>query len=186
MTSLLPSHTTDAYSMWGSMWALKNSSLASMSTTYLNFGRQKARLETVSHTLTEYESEWSSLVIPKTRCSDTWSISAPRRTRWSGMGDCWCFCPVAIVIDLVLIRLVTVWLNQLDTWSKVSWILFLIDRVYFPDYAVCVICQHVTIKIYFACLMEVINKKRLKNRSQDRTLWWTKLYWIFRKVRAME
>ena len=99
-TWLHPSHTTDAYSMWGLMWALKNSFLVSMSTVYLNFDRRKTRLETVLHTLLICESQRSLLcvVIPKRRCFDTWSIFAPFRTR-SGKGDNWCFCLVAIVTD---------------------------------------------------------------------------------------
>ena len=100
-TWLHPSHTTDAYSMWGLMWALKNSFLVSMSTMYLNFDRRKTRLETVLHTLLICESQRSllSMVIPKRLCSDTWSIFAPFRTRSSGKGDNWCFCLVAIVKD---------------------------------------------------------------------------------------
>ena len=119
------------------MWALKNSFLASMSTMYLNFDRRKTRLETVLHTLLICESQRSllSMVIPKRRCSDTWSIFAPFRTRSSGKGDKWCFCLVAIVIDLVLIGLMTIWLlsHQLDTWSKLSCILLLICIISFPD-----------------------------------------------------
>ena len=73
------------------------------------------------------------MVIPKRRCSDTWSIFAPFRTRWCGKGDDWCFCLVAIVLDSVLIGLMTVWLmlHQLDTWSKLSCILLLICRISF-------------------------------------------------------
>ena len=74
---------------WGLMWALKNSFLSSMSTMYLNFDRRKTRLETVLHTLLVCESQRSllSVVIRKRRCSDTWSIFAPFRTRSSGKGD---------------------------------------------------------------------------------------------------
>ena len=118
------------------MWALKNSFLVSMLTMYLNFDRRETRLETVLHTLAVCQSHRSllSMVIPKRRCSDTWSIFAPRRLRSSGNGDNWCFCLVAIVIDLVLIGLMTVWLlsPQLDTWSKLSCILLLICKS-FPD-----------------------------------------------------
>ena len=56
-TSLHLSHTTDAKSMWGLMWALKNSFLVSMSTMYLNFDRRKTRIETVLHTLLVWESQ---------------------------------------------------------------------------------------------------------------------------------
>ena len=116
------------------MWALKNSFLVSMSTMYLNFDRRKTRLETVLHTLLICESKRSlfSMVIPKRRCSDTWSIFAPFRTISSHN---WCFCLVAIVIDLVLIGLMTIWLllHQLDTWSKLSCILLLICIISFPD-----------------------------------------------------
>ena len=75
------------------------------------------------------------MVIPRRRCSDTWSIFAPFRTRSSGKGDNWCFCLVAIIIDLVLIGLMTIWLlsHQLDTWSKQSCILLLICIISFPD-----------------------------------------------------
>ena len=68
-------------------------------------------------------------------CFDAWSIIAPFRTRLSGKGDNWCFCLVAIVIDLVLIGLMTIWLlwHQLETWSKLSCILLLICRISFPD-----------------------------------------------------
>ena len=85
--------------MWGLMWALKNSFLVSMSTMYLNFDRRKTRLETVLHTLLICESQRSllSMVIPRRRCSDTWSVFAPFWTRSSGKGDNWCFCLVAIV-----------------------------------------------------------------------------------------
>ena len=119
------------------MWALKNSFLVSMSTMYLNFDRRKTRLETVLHTLLICESQRSllSMVIPRRRCFDTWSIFAPFRTRSSGRGDKWCFCLVAIVIDLVFVGLMTVWLlsRQLDIWSKLSCILLLICRILFPD-----------------------------------------------------
>ena len=119
------------------MWALKNSFLVSMSTMYLNFDRRKTRLETVLHRLLICESQRSllSMVIPKRRCSDTWSIFAPVRTRSRGKGHSWCFCLVAIVIDLVLIGLMTIWLlsHQLDTWSKLSCILLLICIISFPD-----------------------------------------------------
>ena len=119
------------------MWALKNSFLVSMSTMYLNFDRMKTRLETVLHTLLICESQRSllSMVIPRRRCSDTWSVFAPFRTRSSGKGDKWCFCLVAIVIDLVLIGLMTKWLlsHQLDTWSKLSCTLLLICIISFPD-----------------------------------------------------
>ena len=75
-----------------------------------NFDRRKTRLETVIHTLLICESQQSlfSMVIPKRRCSDTCTIFAPFRTRSSGKGDNWCFCLVAIVIDLVLIGLMTI------------------------------------------------------------------------------
>ena len=119
------------------MWALKNSFLVSMSTMYLNFDRRKTRLETVLHTLLICESQRSllSMVIPKRRCSDTWSIFAPFRTRSGGKGDNWRFCLVAIVIDFVLIGLMTIWLlsQQLDTWSKLFCILLLICIISFPD-----------------------------------------------------
>ena len=111
------------------MWTVKNIFLVSMSTVYLNFDRSKTHLETVLHTLLVCESQWSwlSMVIPKRRCSDTWSIFTLLS---SGMGDNWCFCLVVIVIDLVLIRLMTIWLllHQLDTWSKLSCILLLGDN----------------------------------------------------------
>ena len=123
--------------MWGLMWALKNSFLVSMFTMYLNFDRRKTRLETVLHTLLICESQRSllSLVIPKRRCSDTWLILAPFRMRSNGKLSNWCFCLVAIVIDLVLIGLMTIWLlsHQLDTWSKLSYILLLICTIPFPD-----------------------------------------------------
>ena len=92
------------------MWALKNSFMVSMSKIYLNFDRNKAYLGTVLHTLSVCESQQSllSTVIRKRRCSDTWSIVALRRTRSSGKDDSWCFCLVAIVIDLVLIGLITI------------------------------------------------------------------------------
>ena len=119
------------------MWALKNSFPVSMSTIYLNFDRRKTRLETVLHILLICESQRSllSMVIPKRRCSDSWSIFAPFITRSSGKGDNWCFYLVAIVIDLVLIGLMTIWLlsYQLDTWSKLSCILLLICIISFPD-----------------------------------------------------
>ena len=119
------------------MWALKNNFLVSTSTMYLNFDRRKTRFETVLHTLLICESQRSllSMVIPRRRCSDTWSVFAPFRTRSSGKGDKWCFCLVAIVIDLVLIGLMTKWLlsHQLDTWSKLSCTLLLICIISFPD-----------------------------------------------------
>ena len=121
--------------MWGLMWALKNNFLVSMSTMYLYFDRRKNRLETVLHALLVCESKRSllSMVIPKRRCCYTWSIYAPFRTRSSGKGDNWCFCMVAIVIDLDLIGLMTIWLSShhLDTWSKLSCILLLICWKYF-------------------------------------------------------
>ena len=123
--------------MWGLRWALKNNFLVSMSTMCLNFDRSKTRLETVLHTLLICESQriLLSMVIPKRWCSDTWSIFAPFRKKSNGKGDSWCFCLVAIVIDLVLIGLMTIWLlsHQLDTWSKLSCILLLICRISFPD-----------------------------------------------------
>ena len=119
--------------MWGLMWALKNSFLVSLSTMYLTFNRRKTRLETVLQTLLVCESQRSllSMVIPKRRCSDTWPIFAPFRTRSSGNGDNRCFCLVEIVIDLVLIGLMTIWLlsHLLDTCSKLSCILLLICKV---------------------------------------------------------
>ena len=65
------------------MWALKNSFLVSMSTMYLNFDRRKTRLETVLHTLLICESQRSllSMVIPRRRCSDTWSKFRLERDR---------------------------------------------------------------------------------------------------------
>ena len=83
------------------MWALKNSFLVLMSTMYLNFDRRKTRLQTVLHTLLVCASQRSllSTVIPKRRFSDT---------RSSGKSDNWCFCLVAIVIDLVLIGLMSI------------------------------------------------------------------------------
>ena len=119
------------------MWALKSSFLVSMSTMYLNFDRMKTRLECILHTLLVCESQRSLLpvVIPKRRCSDTWSIFPPFRTRSSGKGDNWFFCLVAIVIDLVLIGLMTIWLlsHRLDIGSKLSCILLPICRISFPD-----------------------------------------------------
>ena len=114
------------------MWALNNSFLVSMFTMYLNFDRRKTRLETA---LRESQRSLLSMVIPRRRCSDTWSIFAPFRTRSSGKDDNWCFCLVAIVIDLVLIGLMTIWLlsYQFDTWSKLSCILLLICITSFPD-----------------------------------------------------
>ena len=105
-----------------------------MSAMYLNFDRRKTRLETVLHTLLICESQRSLLSMVR-RCSDTRSVFALFRTRSSGKGDNWCFCLVAIVIDLVLIGLMTIWLltHQLDTWSKLSCILLLICIISFPD-----------------------------------------------------
>ena len=123
--------------MWGLIRVSKNSFLVWMSMMYLNFDRRKTHLETVLHTLLICESQQSllSMVIPERRCSDTWSIFAPFRTRSSGKGDNWCFCLVATVIDLVLIGLMTMRLlsYQLDTWSKLSCILLLICIISFPD-----------------------------------------------------
>ena len=140
-----------------------------MFTMYLNFHRRKTRLETVLHTLLICESQRSllSMVIPRKRCSDTWSIFAPFRTRSSGKGDKWCFCLVAIVIDLVLVGLMTIWLlsHQLNTWSKLSCILLLICRISFPD-----VCSGVSsasmsksTDISFTCNGRSLIK-RLKNR----------------------
>ena len=108
-TSLHPSHTTDAQSMWGLMWALKNSFLVSMSTMYLNFDRRKTRLETVLYTLLICESQrsWLSMVIIKRRSSDTWSIFDQRRTRSSGTGNSR--------------NCIHVWQRLSQTWSWSDW-----------------------------------------------------------------
>ena len=146
-----------------------------------------------------------SMVIPKRQCSDTWSIFAPFRTRSSGKGDSWCFCLVAIVIDLVLIGLMTIWLlsHQLDTWSKLSCILLLICVMYFPDVScilllICVmyfpdVCSVVSsasmsqsTDISFTCNGRSLVKRLKTYRSQNRTLWYTIPYWFFGGVRAME
>ena len=139
--------------MWRLIWAQKNSFLVSMSTMYLNFGRWKTHFETVVHTLLVSKSQRSvlSMVRPKRQCSDSWSIFAPFRMRSSGKGDNWCFCLLAIVINLVLIGLMTIWLlsHQMDTWSKLFCVLLLICIIYFSRRVqYCVICQHVTINRY--------------------------------------
>ena len=95
------------------------------------------------------------MVIPKRQCSDIWSIFAPLRMRMSGKGNNWCFCLVAIVWDLVLIGLMTIWLlsHQLDTWSKLSCILLLICRISFPE--VCSVVSSASMSqsahIFFMC-----------------------------------
>ena len=136
-----------------------------MSTMYLNFDRRKTSLETVLHTIFVYESQRSllSMVIPKRRCSDTWSIFAPFRTRSNVKGNNWCFRLVAIVIDLVLVGLMTIslLLHQLDTWFKLSCISLLICRTSFPD--VCSVVSSASMlqstNIFFTC-----NKRSLIKR----------------------
>ena len=147
------------------MRALKNSFLVSISTMHLNFDRRKTRLETVLHTLLVCESQQSllSVVIPKRGCSDTWSVFTPFRTRLSSKGDNWCFCLVATVIDLVLIGSMTICLlsHQLDTWSKLSCILLLICRIFFPD--VCSVVSSASMSqstdLFFTC-----NRRSMINR----------------------
>ena len=151
------------------MWE-SNSFLVSMSTMYLNFDR-RTRLETVLHTLLVCESQRSllTMVIRKRWCSDTWSVFASFRTRSSGKGYNWCFCLVAIVIDLVLIGLMTIWLlsHQLNTWSKLFCIL--ICRISFPD--VCSVVSSASMSqstdIFFVCNGRSFIKTK-KNRPQHR------------------
>jgi len=145
--------------MWSLMRALKNSFLVSVSTMYLNFDRRKTRLRTVLHALLVCESQRSllSVVIRKRRCSDTWSIFTPFRTRSSGKGDNWCFCLVAIVIDLV-------WSDwwPYDYYHN-NWIpdlSFLAYCFWFVEYLfqMCAVLCHLPAchnqQIYFSCVME--------------------------------
>ena len=87
--SLHASHTSDAQ--------LKSNFLL-MSTKYISFDRRKTLLESGLHTFSVSESQRSllSVVLPKRRCSHTWSVSVPRRPRSSAKGDNWYFCLVAI------------------------------------------------------------------------------------------
>ena len=135
------------------MWALKNSFMVSMSTIYLNFDRNKAYLGTVLHTLSVCESQQSllSTVTRKRRCSDTWSVIALRRTRSSGKDDSWCFCLVAIVIDLVLIGLMTIMVIVTPVGYLIQAVLHIasdLQNIFSRCVQCCVICQHVTINIY--------------------------------------
>jgi len=115
-----------------------------MSTIYFSFGGKKTRLETVLHTLLVCESQRSllSLVIPERRFSNTWSIFALFRTSASGKGDNWCFWLVVIFLDLVLIRLMIMWLlsheyGYCHTWPRLSCILLLICELLFFSPDVC-------------------------------------------------
>ena len=119
------------------------------------------------------------------RCSDTWSIFAPRRTGSSGKDDGWCFCLVATVIDLVLIELMTIWLlsHQLDTWSKLSCTLLLICKIS-SFFSQIVQCYPPTCHNQHICFHVLL--KRLKRIGpKTKPLWYTKLYWVFKGVRAM-